>query len=64
MDHARYVSVRVHRTFLVFNQQATFLLGFLLNSASGLLWQRSGHPIPLVPQESNYALGSQKRQKF
>ena len=30
----------VRRDFLVFN-----LLGFLLNFASGLLWQRSSHPI-------------------
>ena len=31
--------------FLVFNLQATFHLEFLLNLSSGLLWQRSGHPI-------------------
>ena len=38
--------------------QATFLLGFLLNFASGLLLHRSCNPI------QNYALGSQKRQNF
>ena len=49
---SRTVIVRVRRDFLVFNLQATILLGFLLNFASGLLWQRSGHPIVLVGQES------------
>ena len=39
---------RVRRDFLVFNLQATFLLGFLLNFASALLCQRSGHPIVFV----------------
>ena len=29
----------IRRDFLVFNLQATFLLGFILNFASGLLWQ-------------------------
>ena len=38
----------------MFNLQATFLSNF----ASGLLWHRSDHPIPLVV----HALGSQKRQ--
>ena len=51
------VRVRVCRDFLVFNLQATFLLGFLLNFASGLLWQRSGHPIILVAQESKLCSG-------
>ena len=49
---SRMVIVRVRRDFLVFNLQATFLLGFLLNFASGLLWQKSDHPIVLVGQES------------
>ena len=49
--------------FLVFNLQATFLLGFLLNLASGLLWQRSGHPILLVAQESKLCSGESKTSK-
>ena len=54
------VIVRVRRDFLMFNLQATFLLGFLLNFASGLLWQRSGYLIVLVGQESK--LGSRESQ--
>ena len=46
--------------FLVFNVQATFLLGFLLNLASGFLWQGSGHPIVLVAQESKLCSGESK----
>ena len=46
--------------FLVFNLQATFLLGFLLNFASGLLCQRSGHPILLVAQEVKLWSGESK----
>ena len=57
---SRTVIVRVRRDFLVFNLQATFLLGFLLNFASGLLWQRSGHPIVLVGQESKLGSGESK----
>ena len=53
MDHARSSSVSA----VVFNLQATFLLGFLLHFASGLLWQRSGHPIVLVAQESKLCSG-------
>ena len=45
MDHAAIVRIHVHRDFLAFNVQATFLFRFLLNLASGLLWQRSGHPV-------------------
>ena len=50
MDRARS-SLTSTDILFVFNIQATFLLGFLLNLASGLLWQRSGHPILLVGQE-------------
>ena len=49
----------------MFNLQATFVLGFLLNFASGLLWQRSGHPIiglgpVLVAKESKLCSGEKK----
>ena len=44
----------------MFNLQATFLLGLLLNFASGLLWQRSGHSILLVAQESKLCSGESK----
>ena len=54
----------VCRDFLVFNLQATFLLGFLLNFANGFLWQRSGHPILLVAQESNWCSGKSKTSKI
>ena len=54
------VIIHVHRDFLVFNLQATFLLGFLKNFPSGLLWQRSGHPILLVAQESKLCSGESK----
>ena len=47
----------------MFNLQATFLLGFLLNFASGLLLQRSGHPIILVAQESKLCCGESKTSK-
>ena len=50
--------------FLVFNLQATFCLGFLLNFASGLLWQRSGHPIVLVAQESKLCSVESKTPKI
>ena len=53
----------VRRDFLVFNLQATFLLGFLLNFASGLLWQRSGQ-VAILFGSQDYALRSQKRQTF
>ena len=33
-------------------------------NASGLLWQRSGHPIVLVAQESKLCSGESKHQKF
>ena len=45
------------------NLQATFLLGFLLNFASGLLWQRSDPPILLVAQESQLCSGESKMSK-
>ena len=48
----------------MFNLQATFLLGFLLNFASGLLWQRSGHPIVWIGQESKLGSGESKMSKF
>ena len=48
----------------MFNLQATFLLGFHLNFASGLLWQRSGHPIVLVGQESKLSSGESKMSKI
>ena len=64
MDHAWPSSTSVYAShpqrFLVFNLQATFLLGFLLNFASGLLWQRSGHPILLVAQELKLSSGESK----
>ena len=44
----------------MFNLQAIFLLGFLLHFTSGLLWQRSGHPILLVAQESKLYSGESK----
>ena len=44
----------------MFNQQATFLLGFLLNFASGLQWQISGYPILLVAQKSKLCSGESK----
>ena len=44
----------------MFNLQATFLLGFLLNFACGLLLQRSNHPIILVAQESKLCPGKSK----
>ena len=46
------VVVHVRRDFLVFELQATFLKGFLLNLAGALLWQRSHHPVVLVLLES------------
>ena len=58
------VRTRVHRDFLVFNLQPTFLWGFILNFASGLLWQRSGHPIVLVSQESKLGSGKSKMYKI
>ena len=54
------VMIQVRRDYLVFNLQATFLLNF----ASGLLWQRSGHPIILVAQESKLCSGESKTSKF
>ena len=54
---------RIRRDFLVFNLQASFLLGFLLNFASGFLWQRSGHSILLVAQESKLCSGDSKTSK-
>ena len=39
-------------------------LGFLLNFASGLLWQRSGRPILLVAQESKLCSGESKISKL
>ena len=38
-------------------------LGFLLNFASALLWQRSGHPILLVAQESKLCSWESKTSK-
>ena len=61
---SRMVIIRVRRDFLVFNLQATCLLGFLLNFASGLLWQKSGHPIVLVAQESKLGSGESKMSKI
>ena len=55
---------RVRRGFLMFNLQATFLLGFLLNFASGLLWQRSGYLIVLVGQESKLGSGESQMSKI
>ena len=54
------IRVHVRRDFLLFILQATFLFGFLLNFASGLLWQRSSHPILLVAQESKLCSGESK----
>ena len=48
----------------MFNLQATFLLGFLLNFTSGLPWQRSGHPIVLVGQESKLGSGESKMSQI
>ena len=58
------VHARIRRDFLVFNRQATFLFGFLLIFASGLLWQRSGHRILLVAQESKLCSGESKMSKI
>ena len=52
------------QTFLVCNLQATFLFGFLLNFASGLLWQRSAHHIVLVGQESQLDSRESKMSKI
>ena len=60
---SRTVIFRIRRDFLVFNLQATFLFGFLLNFASGLLWQRSGHPFVFVGQESKLGSGESKNVK-
>ena len=57
------VRVHVHGDFL-YSRQATFLLGFLLNFASGLLWQRSGHPILLVARELKLCSGESKTRKI
>ena len=48
----------------MFNLQATFLLGFLLNFASDLLWQGSDHPIILVAQESKLFSGESETSKI
>ena len=48
----------------MFNLQVTVLLGFLINFASGLLWQISGHPIILVAQESKLCSGESKTSKI
>ena len=61
---SRMVIVRVRRDFLVFNLQAIFLLGFLLNFTSGLLLQLSGHPIVLVGQESKLGSGESKMSEI
>ena len=58
------VIVRAHRDFLVFNLLATFLVECLLNFASALLWQRSGHTILLVAQESKLCSGKSKTSKI
>ena len=59
MDHACTV-VCVCRHFLVFNLQATFLFGFLLNFRSHFLFQRSGHSILLLAQELKLCSGESK----
>ena len=58
------VIVHIRRDFFVFTLQAAFLLGFLLNFASGLLWQRSGHRIILVAQESKLCSGESQTSKI
>ena len=60
-DHRQhlYMLPRLQK-FLAFNLQATFLLGFLLNFASGLLWQRSGHPLVMVAQKLKLCSGESK----
>ena len=58
------VIVCVRRDFPVFNLQVTFVFGFLLNFASGLLWQRSGHSIVFVAQESKLCSGESKMSKI
>ena len=58
------VRIGIHRDFPVFNLQATFLLGFHLHFASGLLWQRSGQTILLAAQESKLCSGKSKTSKF
>ena len=58
------VHARIRRDFLVFNLQATFIFGFLLNFASGLLWERTGHHIVLVAQESKLCSGESKMSKI
>ena len=57
------VCAQIRRDFLVFNLQAKCLLGFLLNFASGLLWQCSGRPVILVAQESKLCSGESKMSK-
>ena len=58
--HYGSCTVIIRRDFLVFNLRATFLFGFLLHFTSGLLWQKSGHPILLEAQESKLCSGESK----
>ena len=57
-------AIHVRRDFVVFHLPATFLFGFLLNFASGLLWKRYGHPILLVAQELKLCSGESKHQQI
>ena len=57
------ICTQVRRNF-VFNLQATFLFGFLLNFASGLLWQKSDPPVLLVAQELKLCSGESKTSKM
>ena len=63
MDHAQSSSASAE-IFLMFSLQATFLFAFLLHFASGLLWQKSGHPIFLVAQELKLCSGESKTSKI
>ena len=64
MDHARSSSTSVSAEVSCVQPTTTFLLGFLLNFASGLFWQRSGQPFVLVAQESKLCSGELKTSKI
>ena len=61
MDHVRSSTAPAStEIFLCSTYKPHFWGGFLLNFASGLLWQRSGQPIVLVHQESKLCSGESK----
>ena len=66
MDHSwsssEYASSSAE-IFLCSTYKPHFFWGFLLNFASGLLWQRSGHPIIFVAQGLKLSPGESKTSK-